>query len=99
MVVKFLIACMLSSFHNNNTVRYLKTAFILALFQMAAYIGNAQQIFDTAILKPRIRVIIDNDFGGDPDGLFQLTHAMLSPSIEVRAVIGSHLNANDGFDR
>jgi inosine-uridine nucleoside N-ribohydrolase len=42
---------------------------------------------------------MDNDFGGDPDGLFALAHALLSPSIEVRAVIGSHLNANDGFDR
>jgi inosine-uridine nucleoside N-ribohydrolase len=42
-----------------------------------------------AIAK-RARVIIDNDFGGDPDGLFQLAHHLLSPSIEVRAIIGSH---------
>lgn len=38
----------------------------------------------------RMRVIIDNDFGGDPDGLFQLAHHLLSPSVEVRAIIGSH---------
>lgn len=41
-------------------------------------------------IKPRVRVIIDNDFGGDPDGLFQLAHHLLSPSVEVRAIIGSH---------
>jgi purine nucleosidase len=41
--------------------------------------------------KVRARVIIDNDFGGDPDGLFQLAHHLLSPSIEVRGIIGSHL--------
>ncbi|PWK75983.1 inosine-uridine nucleoside N-ribohydrolase [Mucilaginibacter oryzae] len=50
-------------------------------------------------IKPRFRVIMDNDFGGDPDGLFALTHLVLSPSVEVRGVIGSHLNANDGFDK
>ncbi len=37
----------------------------------------------------RARVIIDNDFGGDPDGLFQLAHHLLSPSVEICGVIGS----------
>ena len=37
-----------------------------------------------------MRVIVDNDFGGDPDGLFQLAHQVLSPSAEVRVIIGSH---------
>ena len=41
-------------------------------------------------ISKRARVIIDNDFGGDPDGLFQLAHHLLSPSVEVRAIIGSH---------
>jgi inosine-uridine nucleoside N-ribohydrolase len=50
-------------------------------------------------ITPRFRVIMDNDFGGDPDGLFALTHLVLSPSVEVRGIIGSHLNANDGFDK
>jgi inosine-uridine nucleoside N-ribohydrolase len=45
-----------------------------------------------------MRVIVDNDFSGDPDGLFQLTHLLLSPSVEIRAIIGSHLKAGDGFD-
>jgi hypothetical protein len=39
---------------------------------------------------PRIRVISDNDFAGDPDGLFQLAHLMLSRTVETPLVIGSH---------
>lgn len=37
-----------------------------------------------------MRVIIDNDLGGDPDGLFQLAHFALSRSISIPLVIGSH---------
>lgn len=37
------------------------------------------------------RVILDNDFAGDPDGLFQLAHHLLSPSIDIRLIVGSHL--------
>lgn len=44
---------------------------------------------DANPIRKRVRVIIDNDFGGDPDGLFQLAHHLLSPSVEVRAIIGS----------
>lgn len=44
---------------------------------------------------PRSRVIIDNDFSGDPDGLVQLAHHLLSPSVEIRAIIASHLRADD----
>ncbi len=46
----------------------------------------------------RLRVIIDNDFSGDPDGLLQLAHHLLSPSVEIRALIGSHLRPGDPFD-
>lgn len=41
---------------------------------------------------PRYRVIIDNDMGGDPDGLLDLAHQLLSPSTEVRAIIASEHN-------
>lgn len=44
------------------------------------------------------RVVIDNDFSGDPDDLFQLVHHLLSPSVEIRAVIASHLRPNDPMD-
>ena len=48
--------------------------------------------------RPRIRVIVDNDLGGDPDGLVQLAHHALSPSVDLRLVIGSHLRPGDPFD-
>lgn len=48
--------------------------------------------------EPRMRVIIDNDFSGDPDGLVQLAHHVLSPSVDIRAIIGSHLRPDDPFD-
>jgi inosine-uridine nucleoside N-ribohydrolase len=51
-----------------------------------------------ALTVPRARLIIDNDFSGDPDGLVQLAHHLLSPSVEIRAVIGSHLRPGDPFD-
>jgi inosine-uridine nucleoside N-ribohydrolase len=50
------------------------------------------------LVPARARVIIDNDFSGDPDGLLQLAHHLLSPSVDIRAVIGSHLRAGDPFD-
>ncbi len=40
---------------------------------------------------PHARVISDNDYSGDPDGLAQLAHHLLSPSVDVRAVIGTRL--------
>ncbi|NHI15759.1 nucleoside hydrolase [Microbacterium excoecariae] len=46
----------------------------------------------------RYRVIIDNDFSGDPDDLFQLVHHLLSPNVDIRAVVASHLSPGDPFD-
>ena len=48
--------------------------------------------------RGRLRVVVDNDFGGDPDGLVQLAHHALSPSVDLRLVIGSHLRPGDPFD-
>ncbi|MEK7949984.1 nucleoside hydrolase [Luteolibacter soli] len=67
----------------------------LALSLFATPSTQAQATGDAPIAK-RARVIIDNDFGGDPDGLFQLAHHLLSPSIEVLGIIGSHHHAG-GF--
>src|SRR5947207_14959470 len=81
--------------------------YILMMFVLSSIIVFAQAdvskepntLFAHDIVKPRMRIIIDNDFGGDPDGLFELVHHLLSPSVDVRAIIGSHLRAGDGFDR
>jgi purine nucleosidase len=43
-------------------------------------------------LSARCRVIIDNDFSGDPDGLVGLAHHLLSPTNHVVAVTSSFLN-------
>jgi len=41
--------------------------------------------------RPSTRLIIDNDFAGDPDGLFQLAHHILCPSVDIALIVGSHL--------
>lgn len=51
-----------------------------------------------AAIQPRIRIISDNDYSGDPDGLIQLAQHLLSPSVEVRAVIGTHLREGDPWN-
>ena len=53
---------------------------------------------DDAHPGPRCRVIIDNDFSGAPDDLYQVVHHVLSPSVDIRAIIGSHLRPGDPFD-
>lgn len=40
------------------------------------------------------RIILDNDFAGDPDGLFQLAHHVLSRSVTIPLIVGSHLPAS-----
>ncbi len=46
---------------------------------------------------PRLRVIVDNDFAGDPDDLYQLVHHLLSPSVDIRGIVCSHLREADPF--
>lgn len=49
--------------------------------------------------EPTMRVVSDNDFAGDPDGIIQLAHHLLSPSVEIRGIISSHLRADDHWNR
>lgn len=60
--------------------------------------ASAQHSDGLKAITPRMRVIVDNDFAGDPDGIFQLVHQVLSPSVEIRGIIGSHLKPGDVFD-
>ncbi|WP_460937901.1 nucleoside hydrolase [Spirosoma humi] len=69
------------------------------LLLLMPVVTRGQQAGGGATVTPRMRVIVDNDFSGDPDGLFQLAHLLLSPSVDVRAIIGSHLRVGDGFDK
>jgi purine nucleosidase len=44
-----------------------------------------------AAAPPMARVICDNDWSGDPDGLFQLAHHILSPAIDIPLIVGSNV--------
>lgn len=69
-----------------------------ALFACLLLIATTAAAQSSFPVKKGIRVITDNDFSGDPDGLFQLVHLLLSPSVETRAIIGSHLSVGDFID-
>ncbi len=71
---------------------------VLSLILLMPPVVSAQSTAGNKVVTPRMRIIFDNDFSGDPDGLFALVHLLLSPSVEVRGIIGSHLKAGDGFD-
>jgi purine nucleosidase len=43
-------------------------------------------------VRARCRVVVDNDWSGDPDGLVALAHHLLSPANRVTAVTSSFLN-------
>lgn len=49
-------------------------------------------------LPARFRIISDNDYAGDPDGLIQIAHHLLSPSVDIRGIISSHLRPGDDWD-
>ena len=80
-------------------MRHIRLLFCIAICLLNG-IGHAQNPVEAAMADfatPRMRVIIDNDFSGDPDGLFQLAHHLLSPTVEIRGIIGSHLTPISGF--
>lgn len=63
----------------------MRRVLLLVLLYAAAFtIAKAQYTPES-----RMRVIVDNDFGGDPDGLFHLAEQLLSPTAEVRGIICS----------
>jgi purine nucleosidase len=67
-------------------------------FDMLALGSEVSSAPGSRLIQPRMRVIIDNDFSGDPDDLFALVHHVLSPSIEIPLIIGSHLSVGDEWD-
>lgn len=88
------------SMYKDDNMKTFKAIFVgLALFSAFSASAQKESIFKNGNVKPRMRVIVDNDFGGDPDGLFQLVHQLLSPSVDIRGIIGSHLKTGDPFDQ
>ena len=72
--------------------------FIGATVAFAAALATGVSVA-AATNRKLARVIIDNDFSGDPDGLFQLAHHVLCPSLQIPLIIGSHLPAKFGSGR
>ena len=58
---------------------------------------SAQSTAEPFQTGKRYSVIIDNDFCGDPDGLFQLVHHVLSTSCDIKGIIGAHHNGFSFF--
>jgi purine nucleosidase len=54
---------------------------------------------DGLAVAPHCRVIVDNDYQGDPDGLVALAHHLLSPANRVTAVTSSFLNPASRWPR
>jgi purine nucleosidase len=61
----------------------------LGLSAVAVLHGTALSAGTAAHRPARMRVVVDNDLGGDPDGLFQLAHFALSPSVHIPFVLGT----------
>ena len=73
--------------------------FALGCLLMASPV-RAQNTAEPFHTGKRYSVIIDNDFMGDPDGLFQLAHHVLSSSCDIKGIVGAHLGGNGrGFFR
>jgi len=70
---------------------FVNIVLILAVFMTGFVSAQTDSDLYSHVVKPRARIIIDNDFCGDPDGLYQLVQHILSPSVEIKAIIGSHL--------
>lgn len=66
-----------------------------AFMGAAAAFLAAPPVRATALVQPAVaRVILDNDFAGDPDGMFQLAHHLLCRSVKIPVIVGSHLPAS-----
>lgn len=50
-------------------------------------------------IRPRCRVVVDNDWSGDPDGLVALAHHLLSPANRVDAITSTGLHPMFGSPR
>lgn len=76
---------------------------ILFAISLTTFQPKAQELGKVGLInreysEHQMRLLIDNDYAGDPDGMFQLVHHLLSPSVDIRGIIGSHLKSGDSFD-
>jgi inosine-uridine nucleoside N-ribohydrolase len=62
---------------------------LFCLISCFVFTVNAQ------VQSDKVKIVIDNDFSGDPDGLFQLAHHLLCRTCDIRAIVGGHLYPRD----
>jgi purine nucleosidase len=74
-------------------------AYSVGTIAAALVAGTPCLAAEGSAFAPRMRVIIDNDFSGDPDGLVQLAHHVLSPSVSIPLIVGSHLSPFQPWDK
>lgn len=72
----------------NPRRRFLAGTIALGAASVLPTLARGANRADTASVATR--VIVDNDFGGDPDGLFLLAHLMMCQSVALPLVIGTH---------
>lgn len=73
-----------------------RRAFLASGLSSGAWLGTAPAIASAQRLipqRPSCRVIVDNDFAGDPDGLIALAHQLLTPKAKTMLVTSSALNS------
>ena len=73
----------------------IKKKYMMKEVLLAIAIWSVSSLFVCA--HEKMRVIMDNDFAGDPDGLYALAHLVESPSVDIRAIIGSHLHEKENW--
>ena len=68
-----------------------KLSFLALIPLLLYFFVSGECLAQTAIHKSsqRFKVVIDNDFCGDPDGLFQLAHQLLCSTCDICAIVGS----------
>lgn len=66
-----------------------KIFLLIAMLLTVGLAGQAQ--------TKKIKVLIDNDYCGDPDGLVALAQQVLSPTTDIVGIVGGHLNDGPGF--
>lgn len=62
--------------------------FLTCVLQLAAIPGAAQD--------RRVKVVVDNDLCGDPDGLFALAQQVLCQGVDIRGIVGAHVGGKGG---
>ena len=69
----------------------------LGILSSALFAQSKADIDINQYSQGNVRVVIVNDLGGDPDGLFQLAQHLLSPSSDIRGIVCSTLPGRAGF--